>query len=113
MVPPYSTFTGKLKIVSTILNNGIEQLVVRHSPTANNEAYATISSLQSHHLSQHDQVQLKEAMGKYEELLKCQEIVWGQKSRVQWLKSGDRKTKFFHATTITHRRRNNIFYLNL
>jgi chaperonin cofactor prefoldin len=32
-----------------------------------------------------------------------EEILWRQKSRVQWLKEGERNTKFFHRA-MTHRR---------
>ena len=35
-------------------------------------------------------------------------IFWNKKSRVKWLKDGERKTIFFHKSTIQHRMRNKI-----
>jgi len=41
-------------------------------------------------------------------LCKQEEIFWKQKSRVQWLKEGERNTKFFHRSTIANRTHNRI-----
>jgi hypothetical protein len=42
-----------------------------------------------------------------EERQKQEEILWRQKSRVQWLKEGEKNTKFFHRSMV-HRRYINI-----
>jgi len=42
------------------------------------------------------------------ERAKQEEILWKKKSRIRWLKEGERNTKFFHRTTIKRRMHNNI-----
>eukprot|EP00253_Pinus_taeda_P005752 PITA_05752 len=42
---------------------------------------------------------------------KQEEMYWRQKSRVRWLKEGERNTKFFHRTTIQRRMHNNIPFI--
>ena len=43
-----------------------------------------------------------------EERRKQEEILWRQKSRITWLKEGERNTKFFHKSTIQRRMQNRI-----
>jgi hypothetical protein len=40
-----------------------------------------------------------------------EEILWKQKSRIQWLKEGDRNTKFFHRSVMQRRHSNRITHL--
>jgi hypothetical protein len=44
-------------------------------------------------------------------VLKQEEAVWFQKSRSQWIKDGDRNTRYYHVKTINRRRRNRIIML--
>lgn len=50
-------------------------------------------------------------ISEYNHLLKQEEIFWAQKSRVQWIQHGERKTPFFHLSTICRCRRNRITML--
>lgn len=43
-----------------------------------------------------------------ENAYKEEELYWQQKSRVQWLKDGDKKTEFFHASVISRRKCNRM-----
>eukprot|EP00253_Pinus_taeda_P009705 PITA_09705 len=43
---------------------------------------------------------------------KQEEILWRQKSRIRWLKGGEKNTKFFHKTTVQRRMINQITHIN-
>jgi ribonuclease HI len=49
----------------------------------------------------------------YDLILRQEEIHWYQKAREDWIKLGDRNTKFFHTKTIIRRKRNKIHGLHL
>lgn len=39
-----------------------------------------------------------------DEASRNEEIAWRQRSRIQWLKHGDKNTKYFHRMATTHKR---------
>lgn len=50
----------------------------------------------------------KELVHEYDKVLEEEEIIWYQKSRMNWSQNGDKSTKFFYSMTLTRRRRNKI-----
>lgn len=55
--------------------------------------------------------QEKHLRSQIEERNRQEEILWKQKSRIRWLKEGERNTKFFHSTTIQRRMHNTITFI--
>lgn len=50
-------------------------------------------------------------LNRLEERRKHEEILWKQKSRTQWLRQGEKNTRFFHKAMIQHHQHNKIFSL--
>lgn len=51
---------------------------------------------------------LMDLLGEYNKILYLQEMFWGQKDYVNWLKHGDSNTRYFYRSTILRRRQNRI-----
>jgi hypothetical protein len=64
-------------------------------------------------LSDEEKERRRELVTGLEASLLQEEICWGQKSRIRWLKEGDKCTKFFHLVANANRRNNSIESLTM
>ena len=58
--------------------------------------------------TQQNREEFIKASKELDEWLRRQEIYWAQRSRVNWIKHGDKNTKFFHLKASQRRQRNLI-----
>lgn len=72
------------------------------------ELQTQLAKIQGQHgrnINSNEEARVKALM---EDAWKQEEEFWRQKSRVQWLRGGDRNTRFFHQATMQRRRGNQI-----
>jgi hypothetical protein len=55
-----------------------------------------------------DRMEIRAVTDKMNELLYREEMMWLQRSRINWLREGDRNTKFFHSKAVWRARKNKI-----
>lgn len=59
-------------------------------------------------LDKDKKLRVEELISEIEKAWDREEMFWWQRSRVGWLKSGDRNTMFFHSSTVQRRMRNKV-----
>lgn len=55
----------------------------------------------------------KDLQLEFSQVLEEEELLWFQKSQENWVKFGNKNTKFYHAQTVIHRRRNKVTSLQI
>jgi hypothetical protein len=80
---------------------------VRHKASC--EELKLLDSIEEgRNLTEEEKARRTQLYGEVEASILQEEICWRQKSRVRWLKEGDKCTKFFHIVANTNRRNNTI-----
>ncbi|XP_061359052.1 uncharacterized protein LOC133303192 [Gastrolobium bilobum] len=79
-----------------------------------NRLYSRLNGLDSFRYGRFDhntELLQKDLWRELQAILVREELMWFQRSRNQWLKFGDKNSKFFHASAVARRRHNRIVAL--
>ncbi|KAJ1418531.1 Ribonuclease H-like superfamily [Sesbania bispinosa] len=72
---------------------------------------ARLCSLQNADSNSVNWEEIRDIRGEISQLWKQEELFWGQRSRLKWIRWGGKNTRFFHATTIQRRGRKRLVRL--
>lgn len=67
-----------------------------------------LKTIRQHHIQYEDGDRIKRIEKQLDAILMDEEIYWKERSRADWLKEGDRNTKYFHAKASLRKRKNKI-----
>ncbi|XP_061370519.1 uncharacterized protein LOC133313201 [Gastrolobium bilobum] len=90
------------------------QNVFKENMRRKNRLYSRLNGLDSYKYGRYDhntELLQKELWRELQAILVREELIWFQSSRNQWLKYGDKNSRFFHSSTIARRRHNRIVTL--
>ncbi|CAN1294642.1 Transposon TX1 uncharacterized 149 kDa protein [Linum perenne] len=76
-----------------------------------NHILSELQRLENLESTESRQTEQKELRDSLKVCWKIEESYWSQRARVQWLRLGDKNTRFFHASTVQRRKRNTILGL--
>ena len=82
--------------------------VFRSSQQKIHQLGEALRRLEDRAMGEENHHEMKKLRAEMNELLERDEIMWCQRSRVQWLKEGNGNTKFFHNKANQRRRKNAI-----
>lgn len=68
-----------------------------------------MQSIKQNHFSSADGEEVRRIESQIHNLLIDEEIYWQQRSRADWLREGDKNTKFFHAKASARKWKNKIW----